>query len=66
MIDRTGADAVEFRDIPEGGREPVLEEAHRVLMVKDLYADGWSYRLIAQALGMTYEDARSALMTPYS
>lgn len=60
MVDRTGADAESFTETPEG-RVPVIGDAHRKQMIRDLYGCGWSYRLIAQALKISDEDAMAAL-----
>ena len=77
-VDKTGLDAAEFRTFTEDGRtfrEPVLGDAHRQEMLRDLggapedpwevisrlYRAGWSYRLIAQFCGMSNEDVSMAL-----
>ena len=59
-------DGVETRLVVENGRtvrEPVLNEAHRILMTRDLYRAGWSYRLIAQFCGSTNEEVTAILMS---
>ena len=82
MTDKTGADATEFRTFTEDGRtfrEPVITEAHKQEMRRDLgaaigaenpwvvisglYGAGWSYRLIAQFCGMGNEDVQEALIS---
>ena len=82
MTDKTGADATEFRTFTHDGRtfrEPVITEAHRQEMRRDLgaaigaedpwvvisglYGAGWSYRLIAQFCGMSNEDVSAALFS---
>lgn len=67
MTDRQGNDAAETMpapaEYPAGSRVPVIEDKHRAKMVADLYDAGWSYWLIAQALSITTEQARYALLT---
>jgi hypothetical protein len=82
VTDKTGADAAEFRAFTEDGRtfrEPVITEAHKQEMRRDLgaaigsedpwviisrlYGAGWSYRLIAQFCGMGSEDVSAALFS---
>lgn len=82
MADKTGADAAEFRTFTQDGRtfrEPVITEAHRREMRRDLgpaigsedpwtvisllYRKGWSYRLIAQFCAMSNEDVQEALIS---
>lgn len=61
MADKLGRDATEFRQLPEGGREPVITPAHKWGMILDLYHTGWSGRLIAQFCGMDTEEVFNAL-----
>jgi len=67
VIDKTGADAAEFREFTEGGRilrEPVMSEAHKAAMIHDLYRAGWFYRLIAQLCRDDNETVRDILARP--
>ncbi len=67
MIDKTGADAAEFREFTEGGRilrEPVMSEAHKAAMIHDLYRAGWSTRLIAQLCRDNHEITLDILIRP--
>lgn len=59
-VDRIGTTSTEFRDA-DGHREPVMTSYHKWAMIRDLYAAGWSYRLIAQFCGMPSEMVREAL-----
>lgn len=60
IVDKTGADAEEFT---EDGCVPVLTREHKQAMVRDLYRRGWSYLLIAQALNLSDDETRAALMS---
>ena len=51
-VDRLGRDADEFTTLGDGGRVPVITTAHRWQMVRDLYRQGWSFRLVGQAFGL--------------
>jgi hypothetical protein len=62
-VDRLGRDCPETRPVPgaERARYPVLDEPHREAMIRDLYAAGWSYWLIAQLAHMEPDAARAVL-----
>ena len=46
-----------------GLHRPDLPAVRRWWAIDRLYAEGWSYRLIAQFLGMSNEDVSAALMS---
>ena len=62
IVDKSGGDAEEFTPA-EAGHAPVLARQHKQAMVRDLYRRGWSYLLIAQALSLSDDETRTALMS---